>query len=164
MRGLIPGHHCGRLCHCISLGTRCVLGKFGEIRFWIAHLCMFVHIHINVCVFAAECLSVSASSAFLAAAVCQRRLVTRGDMYVCVSLTMANAFPSNKPTMWVRWSVYATEVKIAERPLGLCLKSVSSSSYAHLTFHNRWMQPRHTVNTHAHKHIYSRWHAFKSAD
>lgn len=49
----------------------------------------------------------SLSSAFLACQVCQWRQLTRSDMYVCVFLTVANAFPSNKLTMWVRWSVYA---------------------------------------------------------
>ncbi len=71
-----------------------------------AHLCMFVHKQ-SMMQDKSERLRNSLCSAFLACPVGPLRQMTHSDMYVCVFLTMANAFPSNKLMMWVRWSVYA---------------------------------------------------------
>lgn len=74
-------------------------------------ICACLCTNIDVCAFITDerqkRLRISLGSSFLACAVCQWRRLTHSDMYVCVSLTMANAFPSNGLTMWVRWSVYA---------------------------------------------------------
>lgn len=73
---------------------------------------------------------------------------TDPEWHVCVLLTIANSFSSNKLTMWVRWCGYGVKAKNSRTLIGFVLKKCVICFIQ--TFHNGRMQSSRTVNTHTH--------------